>query len=155
MKENSSVEGYQQIASTLARSAKTDIDQIKLQVISGSMAPLLEVGDTVIVILASIALLQRGDIIVVVRNDEFVTHRLVDRRGECLFTKGDRFRHFDAPVTSEELIGKVIGVYKGDEYLDFSKPRWIIMNRLKGILNRWEGEIYKFWRKLKMKIDTN
>jgi len=71
LKENSSVEGYQQIASKLARSAKTDVDQIKLQVISGSMAPLLEVGDTVIVIPASTALLQRGDIIVVFRNDEF------------------------------------------------------------------------------------
>jgi signal peptidase I len=155
LKENSSVEGYQQIASKLARSAKTNVDQIKLQVISGSMAPLLEAGDTVIVIPASTAMLQRGDIIVVFKNEEFITHRLVERRGECLFTKGDRFHHFDAPVTSEALIGKVVGIYKGDEYLDFSKPRWIIMNRLEGMLNWWEGEIFKLWRKLKMKIYKN
>jgi signal peptidase I len=133
----------------------SSVEQIKLQVISGSMAPLLEAGDTVIVIPASTALLQRGDIIVVFRNEEFITHRLVERRGECLFTKGDRFRHFDAPVTSEALIGKVVGIYKGDEYLDFSKPRWVLMNRLEGMLNWWEGEIFKLWRKLKMKIYKN
>ena len=74
MKEITSIEDYRQIAGKIAKEESQVGDKIRLRVISDSMAPLLKVGDTVIVFPNSPAALRRGDVIVVWRNEEFITH---------------------------------------------------------------------------------
>ena len=152
MKEITSIEDYRQIAGKIAKEESQVGDKIRLRVISDSMAPLLKVGDTVIVFPNSPAVLRRGDVIVVWRNEEFITHRLVTRRHDLWFTKGDRFRHMDPPIKKEAVLGKVIAVQSGDVFLNFRKPRWIVNNRIDGILNWGEALLFEIGRTLKRKI---
>lgn len=155
MKEITSIEDYRQIASKITKAEGHVGDQIRLRVISDSMAPLLKVGDTVIVAPNSPAALRRGDVIVIWRNEEFITHRLVTRRDDLWYTKGDRFRHFDPPVKTAAILGKVIAVQRGDILLIFRKPRWIVTNRIDGLLNWWEALFFEIGRTLKRKIFPN
>ena len=155
LNEITSIEDYRQIAGQIAKEESRVGDQIRLRVISDSMAPLLKVGDTVIVVPNSPAALRRGDVIVVWRNEEFITHRLVARRHDHCYTKGDRFRYLDPPVDNEAVLGKVIAVQRGDFVVNFCGPRWMLTNRIEGVLNWWEALFFEFGRKVKRKIFSN
>ncbi len=155
MNEITSIEDYRLIAGQIAKEESRVGDQIRLRVISDSMAPLLKIGDTVIVVPISPAALRRGDVIVVWRNEEFITHRLVTWRHGLWFTKGDRFHYLDPPIKKEAVLGKVIAVQSGNVFLNFRKPRWIVTNRIDGILNWGEALLFEIGRSLKRKIFPN
>jgi len=155
LKEITSIEDYRQIAIKITKAEGQVGDQIRLRVISNSMAPLLKVGDKVIVAPNSPAELRRGDVIVVWRNDEFITHRLVTMQDGLWYTKGDRSRHLDHPVTTDAVLGKVIAVQRGDILLNYQEPWWIVTNRIDGLLNWWEALFFKIGRTLKRKIFPN
>ena len=84
----------------------------RLTVVSGSMSPLLEVGDQVILGAASAEMLTPGDIIVVAENHATLTHRYwrqYDKDGQTwLVTRGDRVAAWDPPHRADDLIGRVV-----------------------------------------------
>jgi len=59
-----------------------------------------------------------GDIVLVLRDNRFFVHRLVQkRRGQdCLswITRGDAMPHCDPPVGTSELLGRVVGIRRAN-----------------------------------------
>lgn len=72
-----------------------------------SMLPTLRVGDILNVEAARAADLSPGDIILCFQNGTVCTHRVVDRRGTSLVTRGDANVRIDPPVRADECIGRV------------------------------------------------
>ncbi len=85
---------------------------LNLQVRSLSMLPLLEDGDRVV--LKTTRKVKRGDIVVFMRRDYLVIHRVVLKFGKLLITKGDNKKNFDYPVLVDKIMGKVVAVVKNE-----------------------------------------
>jgi signal peptidase I len=83
-----------------------------LKVTSGSMAPLLQVGDEVGVQPVTLKQLRPGDIIIVSDRDQILTHRFINVRsspsGPVIVTQGDRARVADQPWAEQQLLGRVV-----------------------------------------------
>ena len=71
------------------------------------MLPTLRVGDMLNVDATRADDLSPGDIILCFQYGRFCTHRVVERRGTSLITRGDANRRIDAPVAADECIGRV------------------------------------------------
>jgi signal peptidase I len=90
-----------------------------LRVSGTSMVPSILPGDLVLIKKASLPDISAGEIVVYLRKGRFVVHRVVDRnaagtaaRPEVprLITRGDRLRQDDAPVSEQELLGRVVSI---------------------------------------------
>ncbi len=79
-----------------------------LEVVTGSMAGTIEIGDGVIVKLTSD--IKEKDIIVYKKEEILITHRLIKMEDNSLLTKGDANNVQDDPITKDVVIGKVIFV---------------------------------------------
>ena len=77
---------------------------------SGSMHPTIESDDIVIVKMGDIYKL--NDIVTFPFQNSFITHRVVEIRDKVLITKGDANYIKDVPVNSDDVIGKVVFIWK-------------------------------------------
>ena len=78
------------------------------EVVTGSMANTINVGDIVFVkITESVS---ENDIIVYESDDGIITHRLISIDGENFIAKGDANNQKDDPIKKEQIIGKVIKI---------------------------------------------
>lgn len=79
------------------------------EVATGSMADTIEIGDAVVVKITKD--IEDNDIIVYQEGDNFITHRLIEKNdnGE-LITRGDANNSEDAPITEDQVLGKVIKI---------------------------------------------
>ena len=113
---------------------KSEKDRV-LKIKGTSMKPLIVEGSTITCrpILDS-GNLKIGDIAVFGRSG-IVVHRIVDRirkDGKTWFKeKGDN-SFFPTLITSDAIIGKVIGVNKNDMNIDLTRYRWFFLNRFIG-----------------------
>ena len=78
------------------------------EVATGSMANTINIGDVVIVKITK--KVNENDIIVYQDENNFITHRLIEKNGDELKTKGDANNSEDKPITEEQILGKVIYV---------------------------------------------
>ena len=82
------------------------------------MLPSLWPGDLLMIQSAAHDEVVPGDIVLVMRDDRFFVHRLVETRrdAECLswITRGDGMPNNDPPVAASELLGRVTGVSRGN-----------------------------------------
>lgn len=83
------------------------------QVKTGSMSGTMEVGDIIIVKLTKDV--KENDIITYEQDKILITHRIVEKQGEEIVTKGDANNSADAPITKEKVIGKVEHIFKNVE----------------------------------------
>jgi signal peptidase len=83
-----------------------------------SMLPAVWPGDLLTIQRAAYDEVVPGDIVLVLRNDRFLIHRLVQRRRgqDCLswITRGDAMPDNDPPAASSELLGRVAGIRRGN-----------------------------------------
>ncbi len=84
-------------------------------IVSGSMLPVIQVGDVIIVQKAPAAEVRTGDIIQFKTESIRVAHRVIDIKEEnkqrVLITKGDNNQSADTdPVLPEQVVGRVIGI---------------------------------------------
>jgi Peptidase S24-like len=83
-----------------------------------SMLPSVWPGDVLTVQSAGCAEVVPGDIVLVMCDDRFFVHRLVEthRDKDCLLwtTRGDAMPHNDLPVAASELLGLVVGVSRAN-----------------------------------------
>jgi signal peptidase I len=146
MANDSRGRGYQHIAQDLVKESLSSQGFARLRVISDSMVPLMDIDDIVLVEHAPLRDYIRGDIVVIFRNDEFITHRLVRLRREQWYTKGDRFRFLDEPISPDEVVGKVIVIEQRDSQIDLNRRSWRVINRYKAWFANLEVEFYKVVR---------
>jgi hypothetical protein len=82
------------------------------------MLPSLWPGDLLTIQRAAYDEVVSGDIVLVMRDNRFFVHRLVERRRvqDCLswITRGDAMPGDDAPVGESDLLGRVAGVRRGN-----------------------------------------
>lgn len=82
------------------------------EVTSGSMAPLLRVGDEVGVQSVSLNQLRKGDVVVVCDRDHMWTHRYCGSKqtdeGAFFVTRGDRSLVHDRLWAADQLLGRVV-----------------------------------------------
>ena len=76
------------------------------EVVSGSMSPIIEVNDIVVVKLDSDY--EVGDVITYMSDGDFVTHRVSKMDQRYITTKGDANNTKDAFVNRDNVIGKVV-----------------------------------------------
>lgn len=90
-------------------------------VVTGSMSGTIEVNDYVLV--KTSKNIDVRDIITFKDGDNFITHRVVEIKGDKIITRGDANNSDDKEITYEDIVGKVImvipnaGVWK-DVFLD-------------------------------------
>ena len=86
------------------------------EVATGSMANTINIGYVVIVKITK--KVNENDIIVYQDENNFITHRLIEKNGDELKTKGDANNSEDTPVEMVQVLGKVekiipkIGIWK-------------------------------------------
>lgn len=76
------------------------------QVITGSMADTIQIKDIVLVKLTKDV--EVNDIITYKSGENFVTHRVIQKDNEKIITKGDANTSEDSPITTDDVVGKVI-----------------------------------------------
>lgn len=76
------------------------------EVATGSMSGTIEIGDVVIVKITNE--IQENDIIVYKQDNNFITHRVLKINEDTIITKGDANNSQDAPISKNQIFGKVI-----------------------------------------------
>jgi signal peptidase I len=89
---------------------------VELSAYGRSMIPFLHPGQKVKLTPTELSLIVRGDLVAFHKQDYLVVHRVHDvhslNGAIQLITKGDSNLNPDAPVTSENYLAKVSGVYR-------------------------------------------
>ena len=98
------------------------------RIATGSMVPYLNINDYILV--KSTNDYKEGDVITYLKDETYVTHRIVSITEENIVTKGDANNTMDEPITKNNIIGKVVlkfGFLGFIIYL-FSKPIiWVLL----------------------------
>ena len=108
---------------------------LSFRVVSGSMEPLVGVGDKVNVARAEPSRLHIGDIVAFRDGQNVLVHRVIGRsRSDGQFT----FRHrgdagtVSGIFTANNLIGKVCAIEKDKREINLEAPRYTISNKILG-----------------------
>lgn len=78
------------------------------EVATGSMSPTIEVGDVVITKLTKEV--NANDIIVYMDGKDIITHRLIEKNGDEIITRGDANNSEDKPIEEKMIIGEVVKI---------------------------------------------
>ncbi len=96
----------------------------RLAVTGSSMLPTVWPGDILVVERQHSDQLQRGQVILCLRDGELVAHRMVRRSGELLVTRGDSLLHNDRPFQAENVVGQVISILRNGRRLSPEQSAW-------------------------------
>lgn len=118
--------------------------EARLRTHGNSMLPMLHPGDVLVVQAASPDDLRCGDLVVVRRSDDLVTHRLVAVTPQGWVLKGDAWGAPDPPVAGGNILGRVVGVERESARLDLRLDPWVRRGRWLGRLGAWEFKWYGF-----------
>ena len=78
-------------------------------VVTGSMSPTLEIGDVIIVKIDK--KIKNDDIITYFKDDNFITHRVIEIKEDVIVTRGDSNNSSDAPITEDMIVGRVVHTF--------------------------------------------
>jgi len=101
--------------------------EVRLRVLGTSMVPSILPGDLVSIHRASLHDISPGEVVLFSRNGRLFVHRVVGRKGlatagrpeeSCLITRGDRLRQDDPPVSSTELLGRVVSIERDNRKVE-------------------------------------
>jgi len=110
--------------------------QIRLRVISNSMAPVIYADDEIIIESIQVAKLMPGDIIMFDRGADYCTHRFVIRLkngfGTRVVTKGDQLSSFDTPFSECRVIGKVKEIHSKKKRIDLCRKDYRLFHLIYG-----------------------
>ena len=137
---------YQQLALDLALDQLANGRELRLRVVSDSMAPLILPGDFITLEPVAGHQLRRGDLVILLRDEEWITHRLVARTQTGWLTKGDNRRRLDAPVAEGQLIGLVKAIERQGRIRDMTSRYWRFANRFLGWLSWVEACVFQWGR---------
>lgn len=82
-----------------------------------SMFPMLKTGDKVI-ITSSKGPYQKYDVVVYRRGDHYTMHRIVKVKKDGYIICGDNRTGFETDIKDENILGKLLGFYKGSTFFD-------------------------------------
>lgn len=87
------------------------------------MLPTLWPGDMLVIEAADSSTVCSGDIVLFVRRQRFVAHRVIKKSSpsHSIKTRGDAMRQTDAPVSSRELLGRVVSIERNGKSISASR----------------------------------
>ena len=141
---------HHQLISNLIESELTIGDQIRFSVTSNSMQHILQIGDSVIAEVIPNTDVNLGDIIVIKRMDDFLTHRVISKSVDGWSTKGDNNVMLDPPIQKENYIGRVRIVQKTNQVIVFESSKWRWANKLLARLGELETRAFFHHRFLRL-----
>lgn len=127
-----------------ALSVQSSESEFKFFVKGGSMSPLINNGDIVYVKQISSKTLSIGDIIVILFDNDILTHRLVCIRKDRYYCKGDSTHIPDPPIKGEQIFGKVFAIESRDKRIVLDDQHWKTKNKILGYLSNLESQLYAF-----------
>jgi signal peptidase I len=119
---------------------------VTLLVTSTSMAPILQAGDQIGVQKCPVQNLRRGDMILIRRETDYVTHRLIDTHGQNWIAKGDNSHTADLPFSEADILGRVTAITKNRRTISMDHFRWKVTNSVLGMLSSGEARAVNFGR---------
>jgi signal peptidase I len=154
---NSSDNNQQRIPPKLVTEAWLRTYEIKgtgvLRILSGSMAPLINTGDQIVIEKIEPAQVGIGDIITFWRNDILITHRVIRKFKKDLrlyFIERADTSLYHSVVDAQTVIGRVIKINKGDDHeIVFNTVSWRIFNLMVGIGFLASSSIYDLGNKMR------
>ena len=118
-------------------------------VTSGSMRPLLDIGDQIGLTAVLYEELKEGDLITYETANELMTHRVARLMPPHYFvTRGDRNVEFDMPCAREQIVGRVVMRRRGDDILDLRQGEGRVINKQLHALSLQEANHFTrpYWR---------
>ena len=114
--------------------ALQDRGQVALRVYGASMLPWVRPGDLAMIHNASPETVRCGDVVLFRRGDRLYVHRIVEKRGLRLtrrfLAKGDANPHADGVIGQEEILGRVMNLYRGNRLIDLDSPGQLMLGLL-------------------------
>jgi len=117
----------------LAAEVLASFGQARLPVTGSSMFPCMQPGD-LLEIRRAAGPIQTGDVVVFERHGKLVVHRVVDKTGDLLVTRGDRVRYPDASVPAAAILGCVVAIERRGRRI---APRLTLLNRIASSVLRY------------------
>jgi signal peptidase I len=115
----------------LAMSVLRSVGEARLAVSGGSMLPSLWPGDILEIHRVAVEEISQGDIVIFAREHRLIVHRVlrISREGDeiAVITRGDRSARVDAPVSANELLGRVRTIQRGDRNISPRMTFWTQM----------------------------
>lgn len=109
------------IAAALRQSGR-----VSLRVRGASMLPWVRPGDIAVIRHASPDSIRCGDVVLFRRYGRLFVHRIVEKRGSWqgrqFCAKGDAHPHSDGRLQPDELLGRVVYLYRGWRRIDLEAP---------------------------------
>jgi signal peptidase I len=100
--------------------------RISLRVHGTSMLPWVRPGDIALIRKISSENVRCGDVVLFRREDHLFVHRIVENRGSLdaaeLLSKGDAHPAPDGVVGEQELLGRVVRIYRGGQRINLDAP---------------------------------
>src|SRR3989344_1111546 len=90
-----------------------------------SMLPTLIPGDIVNLRKTGIEKVKVNDIVLVFKKNRFFVHRLIHKRGKTIVTRGDHNLSSDGQFRERNLLGKVVGVKRGNNRINIENMNLI------------------------------
>ena len=140
----------QEIVANLVDIHLSSGQHVRFWVTSNSMYPLLQIGDAVIVETASHSIIKPGDVLVLQRDHDYLTHRFIGKSGKKWFTKGDNNVLPDPPFSMKEITGKVIYIQRSERIVDLQTRKWLTINSLVAKLSFLEWKVFSIHRYLRL-----
>jgi hypothetical protein len=105
--------------------------RISLRVHGTSMQPWVRPKDIALIRQISLENVRCGDVVLFRREDHLFVHRIVEKRGSInaaqLLSKGDAHPTSDGVVREEELLGRVVRIYRNGRRIDLDAPRQLAL----------------------------
>lgn len=120
---NASIE----LASGLAGEIVRTFGELRLRVFGTSMVPSILPGDLVHIRQAGLNEISPGEVVLFLQNGRLFVHRVVARKAGAapgsavdpsLITRGDRQQQNDPPVSSSELLGRVVSIERDNRKIE-------------------------------------
>jgi signal peptidase I len=108
--------------------------RITLRVHGASMLPWVRPADIAIIRHTSVDNVRCGDVVLFRRDNRLFVHRIVERRGSLgtarFYAKGDAHPGSDGHVEEQELLGRVVRLYRGHQRIDLDAPSQLALGVL-------------------------
>jgi len=115
---------------------------VQLKAWGSSMLPSVWPGDLLTIQSVAHDEIVAGDIVLILRDNRFFIHRLVERRGGqdsiSWITRGDAMARNDPPAAAWELLGRVTGIRRGKRSFVPNRRVALLPSGLGWMLCRWE-----------------
>ena len=138
---------YQTAALQALTETQVEAEGLRLRVNSGSMRPGLHIGDWVVVDKITTQDLKLGDLVIIRREQDLVTHRLVRANSRGWWVKGDWLGSLDPFVKSGVIWGRVGQIERAGRVIDLRNQRRRWAGMLIARSSWWEAQILTWMAK--------